>query len=115
MPTPPVFLPPAPAPAPAQQPTQPAARDDDPIVGTWVTSNGAWHFAKDGDGYALVETSALGQSGQGRAKLEGAILSVDFRSAVLGQMSLTLALDGRVLHGTMPLMGIPLPLVLQRM
>jgi hypothetical protein len=84
-------------------------------VGTWVTSNGAWHFAKDGDGYALVETSALGQSGQGRAKLEGTILSVDFRSAVLGQMSLTLTLNGGVLHGTMPLMGIPLPVVLQRM
>ena len=113
---------PAPAPIPtsmpvlplAPDPAQPVAQDSDPIAGTWLTSGGAWHFAKDGDGYTMVETSALGQTGQGHARLEGATLSVDFTSSFLGQQCLTLSLAGRVLQGTMSAMGIGLPLVLRR-
>jgi hypothetical protein len=101
-------------PDPTRQPVQPVAQDSDPIAGTWVTSGGAWHFTKDGDGYAMVETSALGQSGQGRARLEGQTLSVDFISSFLGRQCLTLSLGDRVLQGTMSIMGIGLPLVLQR-
>jgi hypothetical protein len=99
---------------PARQPAQPVAQDSDPIAGTWSTSGGAWHFTKDGDGYTMVETSALGQTGQGHARLEGATLSVNFISSFLGQQCLTLSLGGRVLQGTMSVMGIGLPLVLRR-
>ena len=92
----------------------PSHQDGDPIAGTWLTSGGTWHFTKDGDGYTLVETSVLGQTGHGHAKLEGTILSVNFFSSFLGQQSLTLTLGDRVLQGTMAFMGMPLPCILQR-
>ena len=99
-----------PAPAPAQKHAQPAAQDGDPIAGTWFTSGGAWHFTKDGDDYVMVETSALGQTGEGRAKLEGGNLSVNFSSTFLGQQSLTLSLD----DGMVSVIGISFPFILQR-
>lgn len=103
--------------SPAQNPAPRGVQDGDPLAGTWITSGGAWHFAKDGDGYSLTETSALGQTGEGRATLEGPTLSVDFTSVLLGRMSLTFALDALgsgVLQGTMLVWGIPVPFVLRR-
>jgi hypothetical protein len=62
----------------------------------------------------MVETSALGQTGQGHARLQGATLSIDFTSSFLGRQCLTLSLGDRVLQGTMSVMGTGLPLVLRR-
>jgi hypothetical protein len=95
-------------------PAPPRVQDSDPIVGTWITSGGAWHFTRDGNGYSFTETSVLGQTGEGRATLEGQILSVDFTSAMLGRMSIAFTLDSGVLQGTMPFWGVPIPFVLRR-
>ena len=108
----PVWPTPSPQPAPQPPPT-PTAQDQDPIAGNWVTSAGSWNFTKTPDGYHIVETSALGQSGQGHATLNDGVLSVNF-TGMLGQVNLTLALEGGMLSGTMPFLGVGVPFVLRR-
>jgi hypothetical protein len=100
------FQPPAP-----HSPSMPP--DQDPLTGTWLTSSGSWTFTKTPDGYDVVETSVFGQSGQGRATLQGGALSVDF-TGMLGRMALTLTLHGGTLSGTMPVLGVGVPFVLRR-
>jgi hypothetical protein len=87
----------------------------DPVAGTWATSDGTWCFTKDAKGYSLIERSALlGQTGQGRATLNGQMLLVDFTSAMLGRMSITLTLNGDVMQGTVSVWGMPVSYFLQR-
>ena len=99
-----------------QSPISPGNQSSDPITGTWIISGGTWHFTKDGNDYSLTELSALGQTGQGRATLDGQTLRIEFTSTILGRMSLTFKLNGNFLQGTMPMpfLGTPIPVVLQR-
>lgn len=104
-----------PVPQPVQQPA-PAATDParDPLEGTWVTSNGAWHFVKDAGGYRMQEVGLLGVTGNGRATVQDGVVRVQFASSLLGQVTCELVLSGNVLAGSYAVWMLRLPIVLQR-
>ncbi|GKQ50073.1 hypothetical protein [Bradyrhizobium sp. Ce-3] len=116
-PTPP-FVPPfgtaTPAPAAGTPAPAPATPNTDLLEGVWRTSNGTWRFIKDAQGYRFEETSAIGTSGQGRATLQNDQVHVDFDSSFLGRVSLDLTLSGNSMSGNYPMLGIVVPIYLQK-
>jgi hypothetical protein len=88
-------------------------KSSDVLAGHWITTGGSYDFIKEKNGYRVIETGALGKTGQGKAVLEGNEVTLTIRN-IFGNFTYDLTLDGDTLEGELTVMGMTMPMILSR-
>jgi hypothetical protein len=85
------------------------------LNGRWkATSGGTYEFATENDGYHVTQRSILGKVGEGRATVNGNVVTLTIKSVLLVTLTVDLRLNGDKLEGLMPVLGMSVPFVLYR-
>ena len=91
------------------------AAGEDALAGRWNGQQGTgYEFVKRSNSYEVIEFGPLGRTGAGSAKLSSNIARLDIDNVLFGHYSIDLKLEGDTLKGTLMVMGIPMPMVLNR-
>lgn len=96
---------------------RPAPRGDfDPndLTGRWEGQSGSYELKRSGDRYGVTENGVGGQTGSGEAVRQGDTLHMVLDSLLVGRVAVRFRIDGSTLRGELNVMGMPLPLVLER-
>ena len=103
------------APMPPKR-ARPRAPDEDALEGRWAAAQGGGYYelVKDGSQYSVTEYGPMGETGSGRATRSGDVVTLHITNMLLGAFTLSLRLKGDALHGSLNVMGIPMPFVLTR-
>ncbi len=103
----------------SSQPSAPPARKrglaSDKLEGRWNGPSGNWYeFVREGENYGVKEGSPLGQTGHGSAKLKADLVKLNIENSSLGKYSFELRLIGDRLEGQLQIMGMVMPISLNR-
>jgi hypothetical protein len=82
-------------------------QENDPLVGTWSISAGSWDISGGPVEYSIVEHSAIGQTGNGLARLNGDHVRIQMAHALFGSMVYDLQLDRSNKRMIGAIFGIP--------